>query len=258
MARLLGLIQSMEEEREYLEYNKEGMRLANDDCIHFLKGIKRNTVDLCLIDPPYFISKDTNFLHYQTDEKLKKRFCSLDFNFGEWDKEKGFDFPLMIKECYRVLKRSGTLICFYDIFKLQELSDMMKVAGFSKIRFGEWIKTNPIPLNQKAGYLSNCREVFLTGVKGGSATFNSTYDNGLYEVPLCQDNGRFHPTQKPVELIKRLIKKHSKEGDIVLDCFSGSGTTGVASYLTGRRFTGCELDRKYYTASVERIRELMI
>ena len=91
------------------------------------------------------------------------------------------------------------------------------------------------------------------GVKGSKPTFNSSYDNGLYEYPICRDKGRFHPTQKPIKLIEELILKHSNEGDLVLDCFSGSGTTAVACMNTGRTFLGCELDKEYYNKSLKRI-----
>ena len=103
--------------------------------------------------------------------------------------------------------------------------------------------------------MTNAREIALVGVKGGKPTFNSEYDNGIYKYPVCHDKGRFHPTQKPIELIRDLIRKHSKEDDIVLDCFSGSGTTAVAAMLENRSFLGCELDTTYYLKSLERINE---
>lgn len=103
------------------------------------------------------------------------------------------------------------------------------------------VKTNPVPLNSKTNYLTNSREIALVGVKGGSPTFNSEYDNGIYKYPICHDKGRFHPTQKPLALISDLIEKHSVKDDLVLDCFSGSGTTAVAAAKTGRRFVGCEM-----------------
>lgn len=94
-------------------------------------------------------------------------------------------------------------------------------------------------------------------MKKGKGTFNSEYDTGVYTYPICRDKGRFHPTQKPKMLIEDLIRKHSHEGDIVLDCFSGSGTTAVSCINTGRNFKGCELSEKFYTKSVERIQELV-
>jgi DNA modification methylase len=95
------------------------------------------------------------------------------------------------------------------------------------------------------------------GVKKGKPTFNSSYDKGIYEYPICHDKGRFHPTQKPVALIEELILKHSRENDLILDCFSGSGTTAVAAYNTNRNFTGCEKSDKYFEKSQKRIHMLI-
>ena len=105
----------------------------------------------------------------------------------------------------------------------------------------------------KLNYLTNAREIAITGVKGGKPTFNSVYDNGIYSFPICHEKWRFHPTQKPLELIKTMILKHSNENDLVLDCFSGSGTTAVACQKTGRRFIGCEISSEYFDKSVNRI-----
>ena len=88
--------------------------------------------------------------------------------------------------------------------------------------------------------------------------YHSEYDNGIYKYPICHDKGRFHPTQKPLALIEDLIKKHSEEGDMVVDCFSGSGTTAVAASNTGRNFVGCELSKEYYDKSIKRLEKMDI
>ena len=119
------------------------------------------------------------------------------------------------------------------------------------------VKTNHVPINSKINYLSNAREIAVLGIKKSKPTFNSSYDNGLYQYPICHDKGRFHPTQKPLELIKELIVKHSNERDIVLDCFSGSGTTGVAAIQTNRQFIGCEINPEYYEQSKKRIEAIL-
>ena len=66
---------------------------------------------------------------------------------------------------------------------------------------------------------------------------------------------KVHPTQKPIELIKSLIEKHSNINEVVLDCFSGSGTTALATYLSNRNFVGCEINEEYYSKSVLRLKE---
>jgi site-specific DNA-methyltransferase (adenine-specific) len=84
-------------------------------------------------------------------------------------------------------------------------------------------------------------------VKGKKPTFNSTYDNGFYHFPICHGKERTsHPTQKPLSLISDLIKKHSNEGDLVLDCFAGSGTTGESCKGLNREYILIEKDKKYF------------
>lgn len=113
-------------------------------------------------------------------------------------------------------------------------------------------------MNSKINYLTNAREIAVCGVKGGKPTFNSDYDNGVYFFSICNDKGRFHPTQKPIRLIEELIFTHSKENDTVLDCFCGSGTCAVAAYNTNRKFVGCEINEEYYKKSLERLKDLGI
>ena len=144
----------------------------------------------------------------------------------------------------------------------------MEKHKFCQIRMIEWIKTNPQPINSKVNYLTNCREIALVGVKGGSPTFNSKYDKGLYEdsnssegqdenevynvyddiyhYPMASGKYKFHPTQKHLKLFEDIIKKHSNENDLVLDTFLGSGTTAIACKNTKRRFKGCEISQEYY------------
>jgi site-specific DNA-methyltransferase (adenine-specific) len=122
----------------------------------------------------------------------------------------------------------------------------MEKHKFKQIRFIEWIKTNPQPLNSSVNYLTNCREIALLGIKGSKPTFNSKYDNGIYMFPLQGGKNRFHPTQKSLLLFEELIKKHSNENDIVLDTFLGGGTTAIACKNTKRQFKGCEVSNIYY------------
>ena len=91
----------------------------------------------------------------------------------------------------------------------------------------------------------------MTAVKGSCPTFNSKYDNAIYEYPLQGGKNRFHPTQKNLLLFEDLIKKHSNEEDIVLDTFLGSGTTAIACKNTNRKFMGCEISKEYYDKFVE-------
>jgi DNA modification methylase len=230
------------------------IELRNMSCFDYLKSLESNSIDLVLIDPPYEVSRETNFQSGEATGRDTDRF-RVSMDFGDWD----FGFTgldIVIKECYRVLKKGGTMICFYDLWKLTTLKEYFENAKLKQIRYIEWIKTNPVPLNSKTNYLTNAREVAVVGVKGGKPTFHSEYDNGIYQHPICHDKGRFHPTQKPLALIEALILKHSNKDDVVLDCFSGSGTTAVGAFNQERHFKGCELSKEYYDKSILRLKEI--
>ena len=230
---------------------REKISLKNISCFEFLPLLKNNSVDLVCIDPPYEVSRETNFSSGQPTGTNTDRF-RVSMDFGDWDNNfSGLDE--VIKECYRILKPSGTIICFYDLWKISNLKCYYEKANFKQIRFIEWLKTNPVPINSKTNYLTNAREIAITGVKKSKPIFNSEYDNGIYSYPICHDKGRFHPTQKPLALIEELILKHSNENDLVLDCFSGAGTTALAAFNKRRRFIGCEISKEYYNKSIDRL-----
>ena len=233
------------------------INLVNQDCLEFLKTVSSKSVSLVLIDPPYQVSRKTNFQAGMAKNKDTDRF-RISMEFGDWDKEEFLKLDEVISECYRVLKSSETIICFYDLWKITKLRKIFEDSKFQQIRFIEWIKTNPVPINSKVNYLTNSREIAIVGVKGGKPVFNSEYDNGVYLYPICHDKGRFHPTQKPVALLEDLIKKHSYEDDLILDCFSGSGSTAVACHNLNRSFTRCELSESFYLKILERFNLLGI
>ena len=227
------------------------IRYENASCFDFLKTIEKNSIDLILIDPPYEISRSTNFQNGEATGKDTDRF-RISMDFGDWDKN-FFGLEEVFKEGYRILKDGGTLICFYDLWKIETLKNYFENNKFKQIRFIEWIKTNPVPINSKINYLTNAREIAVLGIKKSKPTFNSSYDKGVYSHPICHETGRFHPTQKPLALIKELIEKHSNINDTVLDCFAGSGTTGVAAIELDRNFIGCEISPEYFEKSKIRI-----
>jgi site-specific DNA-methyltransferase (adenine-specific) len=265
--------------------------IKNEEGLQYLKSIKDNSIDLVLTDPPYIISKESgmnehfnmikeneknNITEVKTEEqwehykkengiktdKNKENYIkygtiygskySVQTDYGEWDKN--FTIEILdefVKLYYSKLKKGGTIIIFFDIWKITILKDILEKYNFKQIRFIEWIKTNPQPRNSKINYLTNCREIALIGVKGGKPTFNSKYDNGIYHFPLQGGKNRFHPTQKSLDLFEELIKKHSNENDVVLDTFMGSGTTAVACKNTKRQYKGCEVSKLYYDKIIE-------
>jgi site-specific DNA-methyltransferase (adenine-specific) len=260
--------------------------VKNISGIEYLKTINDNSIDLILTDPPYIISKESGMNeHYnnvkfneennityvkteqdwdqykstngiqddsQKDKYMKygsiygKKYC-VKTDYGNWDSE--FTMEMLeefISEYYKKLRKGGTLIMFFDLWKITELKGLLEKYKFKQIRFIEWIKTNPQPRNSRVNYLTNCREIALIGVKNGNPTFNSSYDNGIYMFPLQGGKNRFHPTQKSLSLFEELIKKHSNENDVVMDTFLGSGTTAIACKNTKRNFSGCEISKEYY------------
>ena len=194
-----------------------------------------------------------NYLRYGSI--YGKKYC-VKTDYGDWDKNFTMEeLDNHIKDYYRILKKGGTAIIFFDIWKITPLKEIMEKHKFKQVRFIEWIKTNPQPLNSKRNYLTNCREIALLGVKSGKPTFNGAYDNAVYEFPIQGGKGRTHPTQKNTKLFEALIEKHSNPGDMVVDTFLGSGTTARACKNTGRKFKGCEVSEEHYSNIVTSLTE---
>jgi site-specific DNA-methyltransferase (adenine-specific) len=192
-----------------------------------------------------------NFLKYGSIYGAK---YAVKTDYGEWDEcfevEELWAF---VDEFYRTLKKGGTCIIFFDIWKISFLHQAMMRAGFKQLRLIEWIKTNPQPLNSGVNYLTNAREVAVLGIKNSKPTFNSRYDNGVYRLPLQGGKYRIMPTQKSTALCEELIEKHSNPGDLILDTFMGAGTTAVAAHNTGRNIIGCEMREDMYNQMQTRI-----
>ena len=265
--------------------------VQNVEGLTYLSTIPNNSIDLILTDPPYIISKESgmnehyNNVKYNEENNITlvktqqdweeykeenaifddenrskfmkygsiygKKYC-VKTDYGEWDSE--FTMEMLeqfISEYYKKLRKGGTMIMFFDLWKITPLKEMMEKHKFKQIRMIEWIKTNPQPRNSRVNYLTNCREIALVGVKDGSPTFNSSYDNGIYMHPLQGGKNRFHPTQKSLPLFEELILKHSNENDVVLDTFLGAGTTAIACKKTNRKFRGCEILQEYYDKTNE-------
>jgi len=230
--------------------------------LELLSTIENNSVHLVLTDPPYIISRKSGMQSYKdslekggkVDEKFGKKYA-ITTEFGEWDSSFTIDdLEKAINEFYRILRPGGSCIIFFDVWKIETLTNLL--SKFSKHRFVEWIKTNPMPVNQYATYLSNAREIAISCVKGGKATFNSKYDNGVYNYPIYGGKDRFHPTQKSLPMFEELIKKHSNEGDTIVDPYAGSGTTALAAKNTNRLYLCCEPSDEYFQKGYNRVNNL--
>lgn len=219
---------------------------VTDDYRNFLSQL--NNVDLILTDPPYAISKDSGFAH----GKLDKLAC-YKTDFGSWDHDE-IDLDALALQSYSALRTGGTIIVFYDYWKITNVKDALSNAGFKMLRLIEWAKTNPVPVNSKRFYLSNSREVAIAAVKCGKPTFNAEYHSGRYFYPIPRHNGnRIHPTQKSDDLFEELILIHTRKGDLVADPFLGGGTTAIAAENTNRRWVGCDIDEAYVLKVKERL-----
>jgi DNA modification methylase len=292
----MASVDNIKNSLENININEINIELENIEGLKYLESIQNKSIDLILTDPPYIISKESGMnKHYNNVKKNKKenikfvktegewneykeknnitsddnkenylkfgtiygtRYC-VKTDYGEWDSEFTMDtLDKFIELYYKKLKDGGTLIIFFDLWKLSELKNLFEKHKFKQLRFIEWIKTNPQPRNSKINYLTNCREIALLGIKKSKPTFNSSYDNGIYMYPLQGGKNRFHPTQKSLPLIQELIRKHSNENDTVLDTFSGSGTTAIACKKEKRNFKGCEISGEYYEKSLKVLNEI--
>lgn len=223
------------------------MRLENKCGLSFLKEVGDNSVRLVLTDPPYMISK----------------VGSGGYKYDHFDNEEAFNKDTLeefVKEWARVLVPGGTLVCWFDMFKLETLKSMCeRTNAFSgRYRVITWEKDSANHLEINQTYLGWTEYALVVSKKPSSQiVFNREGEKltGNFKDKLPRGKDRFHPTQKPLELFKRLVEIHTNPGEVVLDSFSGSGVTAVACALTGREFIGSEIDKEYYEKSLERVEE---
>lgn len=208
------------------------MDLYNNDCMKILPTLDNKSVDLVVTDIPY--------------GKVNRKHGSL----RKLDKGKAdivtFDLGMFVNELARVTKGSIYIFC-----GTEQVSDIRKILIQNKMstRLCIWEKTNPSPMNGDKIWLSGI-ECCVFG-RFPNATFNEHCKNTVFRYP-CGRN-KLHPTQKPLELIEKLVLASSNEGDTVFDPCMGSGTTGVACKKNNRKFIGIEMDREFYNIASHRI-----
>jgi site-specific DNA-methyltransferase (adenine-specific) len=224
--------------------------LINDNFINVIPTLDDESVSLFLIDIPYNISRDNNF------GSMKDRKNRVGIDFGEWDKE--FN-ELSLGVLIPKLKKGGSIL----IWSAFEQFDILRKV-FQDLELKDkliWEKSNPMPRNRDRRYVSNVELCTWYVKKGDKWTFNrqkESYESCVLKYPSESGGGftRYHPTQKNLEMIKYLVNIHSNINDVVVDCFLGGGTTGVACKLLGRNFIGVELDKNYFEISKKRIENL--
>jgi site-specific DNA-methyltransferase (adenine-specific) len=211
--------------------------LRNTDCMILLSEMESKTVDLVLTDPPYGM----NFQSNSREEKHKK--ITGDDNL-DW-------LPKWIDEIARVTKEDAHLYIWcswhkVDVFKI-ELERHFKIKNLIV-----WAKNGGGMGDLKGGY--GGRHEFCFFINRGKH-LNGSRDTDVIDKAYRTGNV-YHPTQKPENLMAYFIEKSTKAGDLVLDCFSGSGSTAIACHQTKRNFIGAELDKDFFDVSIKRIKEV--
>lgn len=240
--------------------------LINGDCMQELSRIEQ-PVDMIFADPPYFLSTGNGTV------KIGNRYVC--FDKGDWDrvrsKDEVYQFNYQwLSLCRKVLKDSGTIwVCgtYHNIF---EVANCMKDLGYKILNMIVWQKSDPPQtltdqrFNFSAEYIiwaRKCEKVShffnykLMELLNGGVHMPDVWklpSTGIWEK-LC---GK-HPTQKPLRLLYRIILSSTKEGEIILDPFAGSCTTGIAANLLGRKFIGIEQEEKYVRLGLLRKQEIM-
>lgn len=222
--------------------------LANSTVLVKELIVKDIKVDSIITDPPYNISKDNNFSTLNIPRK--------GIDFGEWDSN--FNVCGWIKDYIKLLKPNGSIIIFCSYLYISYICTELKKYGIDVKDILVWKKSNPMPRNTRRRYVQDMEFAIWGTVKGGKWTFNKgnvPYLRSLFKTSTVSGKERtIHPTQKSLKLMSTIVKVHTKKGDLILDPFMGSGTTGVAAIQEGRKFIGIEIDFDYYKIACDRIR----
>ena len=207
-----------------LEINK----IYNQDCIEGLNGIKDNSIDLIIIDPPYGIN-------YQSNRRKDK--------FEVIVNDDVLFIPL--DDLWRVLKPSGCMFIFYS-HKVPLIDNRVK-------NIIVWVKDN-WTVGDLEGDFGNQYELCAFMPKNDFKLRSKRFSN-VWNFKRIDGTKSLHPTQKPTDLIRRLVKCGSNEGDLVLDCFMGSGTTAEACKQLKRNFIGFEISKEYCDIANKRLQQ---
>lgn len=247
--------------------------IVQGDCLEELKKLPDCSVDLVFADPPYNLQLG--------GELLRPDNSKVDAVDDDWDRFESFEAydtftKAWLKECRRILKDDGALWVIGSYHNIFRVGATLQDLGFWILNDIIWRKSNPMP-NFKGTRFTNAHEtlIWCTKSRGGRRyTFN--YDamkmandelqmRSDWTLPLCTGDERLkdaagakaHPTQKPEALLHRLIMASTRPGDVILDPFFGTGTTGAAAKRLGRRFIGIEREEAYVKLARERIGKIV-
>lgn len=248
-------------------YTAPGFQLYLGDCIELMRSMPAESVDMIFADPPYMLSNDGFTVHAGKMVSVNK---------GEWDKSNGVDqdfaFHLAwIEECRRILKQDGTIWISGTYHSIYQCGFALQKLGYKILNDVTWFKPNASP-NLSGRYFTASHETLLWARKDpkGKHTFNyKDMKNGdWHSADSLKKEGKQmrsvwaigppkasekahgkHPTQKPLALLERIVLASTTPGDVVLDPFSGSGTTGLAAQGYGRMYIGIDDQKDYLDLS---------
>ena len=213
--------------------------IYNEDCLNVLRRMPDNSVDAIVMDPPYQFTEKKTLTGFAKD---KTSFEEIEFMSHGYD-------PAILDECLRVVKNVNiTLFC-----SLKQLPMYFKYCEKKNIhcKIMIWGKTNPPPLCNGT-YLSDTEYILHLSEGDKEAEFATDYYL-TSTVKIAKTDPLYHPTTKPINILKDLIEAVSDEGDVILDPFMGSGSTAVACIETGRYFIGCEMEERYFNVCERKI-----
>ncbi len=242
------------------------------DCRQVLQELPENSVDLVFADPPYNLQLE--------GELWRPNQTRVDAVDDDWDQFDNFaQYDQFTREwltaCRRILKPTGTLWVIGSYHNIYRVGKILQDLGFWFLNDVVWVKANPMP-NFRGVRYTNAHETLLwmQKEKGAKYTFNYHAMKGLNDdlqmrsdwyIPICTGKERLkdaggekaHPTQKPEALLYRVIMSSSNPGDVVLDPFFGTGTTGAVARKLHRHFIGVEIDKKYADLAMQRVHEVV-
>ncbi|MGB1361481.1 MAG: site-specific DNA-methyltransferase [Alphaproteobacteria bacterium] len=245
--------------------------LINEDCIKAMKAMPDESIDMIFADPPY---------NLQLGEGLTRPNNSVVNGVNdEWDKFDDFkqydDFSeAWMKEAHRILKPNGSFWVIGSYHNIFRVGAKLQDLGFWVLNDVIWVKNNPMP-NFRGTRFTNAHETMIWSSKSKDAkyTFNYHALKALNEdlqmrsdwyMSLCtgaerlkdKNGDKIHPTQKPESLLYRVMIASTNPGDVVLDPFSGTGTTAAVAKKLGRQYIGIEQDKKYLKEAEKRLKEI--
>ncbi len=248
-----------DEDRGILLYQMDCLKLMDILMERYPDGI----FDMIFADPPYFLSNGGITCHAGKMAKVDK---------GEWDKSKGVnenhEFNLSwLSKCQKLLKTNGTIWVSGTHHVIYSVGFAMQQLGMKILNDIAWEKPNPPP-NLSCRYFTHSTETIIWAAKNKNSRHYFNYDemkklNKGKQMKtvwtIAAPNGeekRFgkHPTQKPIQLLERIVLASTKVGDLIFDPFTGSATTGIAAIKLNRFFIGCELEDEYISLSIKRLK----